>query len=262
MKLEKRTILITGGTSGIGLELARKFHQRNNTVILTGRDEKKLDAVRHALPGVHTFKSDVSDPAAIATLYSEVVRQFPALDILVNNAGIMRQVNLHQSSLDLEDLTREIDIDLTGPIRMAAKFLPHLKAQTSAAIVNVSSGLAFMPAPASPIYCAAKAAIHSFTISLRVQLKRTNVLVFELAPPLTMTPLATGAFDDEDRRGIPIMPAEKLARRAIEGMQKDRLEIRPGLSNVMKIISRLAPNWLLRRMVSPTVDRLLAQNGG
>jgi uncharacterized oxidoreductase len=89
MKLEKRTVLITGGKSGIGPELANKFHQRDNTVILTGHDENKLDAVRHALPGVHTFKSDVSDPAAIETLYSQVISKFPALDILINNAGIM-----------------------------------------------------------------------------------------------------------------------------------------------------------------------------
>ncbi len=145
MKLEKRTVLITGGTSGIGLELAKQLRQRDNTVIVTGRDENKFDAVKQALPGVHIFKSDASDPAAIATLYGEVVSKFPPLDILINNAGIMRQINLHQARSDLEDLTREIDIDLTGPIRMTAQFLPHLKAQKSAAIVNVSSGLAFCP---------------------------------------------------------------------------------------------------------------------
>jgi uncharacterized oxidoreductase len=260
MKLEKRTVLVTGGTSGIGLELAKNFYQRGNAVILTGRDENKLDAVRHALPGVHTFKSDVGDPAAIATLYGDVVSRFPSLDILINNAGIMRQINLHQARSDIKDLTREIDIDLTGPIRMVAQFLPHLKAQESAAIVNVSSGLAFLPAPQWPVYCAAKAGIHSFTISLRAQLKRTNVRVFELAPPLTMTPLATGATDAEDLKGIPIMSAEKLARRALEGMEKDKLEIRPGLSNVMKLTGRLAPNWLLRRMIDPTVARMLSQN--
>jgi uncharacterized oxidoreductase len=229
-------------------------------VILTGRNEKKLDVARHALPGVHTFKSDVSDPAAIATLYGELVSKFPALDILVNNAGIMRQVNLHRVRSNLQDLTREIDIDLTGPIRMTAQFLSHLKAQKSAAIVNVSSGLAFLPAPQWPLYCAAKAGIHSFTISLRAQLKRTNVRVFELASPLTMTPLATGATDAEDLKGIPMMSAEKLARRTIEGMGRDKLEIRPGLSNVMKLIGRIVPNWLPHRMIDPTVARMLSQS--
>ena len=122
------------------------------------------------------------------------------------------------------------------------------------------STLAYLPAPQWPIYCAAKAGIHSYTISLRAQLKRTNVRVFEQAPPLTMTPLATGAADTEDLKGVPMMPAEKLARRAIEGMGRDKLEIRPGLSNVMKLISRIAPNWLLQRMIDATVARMLSQN--
>ena len=123
------------------------------------------------------------------------------------------------------------------------------------------STLAYLPAPQWPIYCAAKAGIHSYTISLRAQLKRTNVRMFELAPhSLTMTPLATGAADTEDLKGVPMMPAEKLARRAIEGMGRDKLEIRPGLSNVMKLISRIAPNWLLQRMIDATVARMLSQN--
>jgi uncharacterized oxidoreductase len=143
---------------------------------------------------------------------------------------------------------------------MTAQFLPHLKAQKSAAIVNVSSGLAFLPAPQWPIYCAAKAGIHSFTISLRAQLNRTNVRVFELAPPLTMTPLATGAADAEDLKSIPMMSAEKLARRAVEGMGKDKLEVNPGLSSIMKLTGRIVPNWLLQRMIDPTVARMLSQN--
>ncbi|WP_213775831.1 SDR family NAD(P)-dependent oxidoreductase [Bradyrhizobium sp. dw_78] len=258
MKVSGNTILITGGTSGIGFELAKQFLALGNTVIVTGRDPSALEGARRKLPGLHVFRSDVSDPKAIADLYEQVTGLFPALNVLINNAGIMRQINLHDSGGKLEDLTREIDINLAGSIRMAARFLPHLKIQKSAAIMNVSSGLAFLPAPASPVYCATKAAVHSFTISLRVQLKRTNVIVFELAPPLTLTPLATGAFDEEDRKGIPVMSAETLARRAIEGIRKDRLEIRPGMSNVMKFISRVTPNGLLQRMISPTVDRMLA----
>src|SRR5580693_2847255 len=109
MKLENRTVLITGGTSGIGLELAKQLNQRGNTVIVTGRDQDKLDAVKRELPGVHTFKSDVSDPGAIAALHDAVLRRFPALDTLVNNAGIMRNLNLNQER-DLNDVTREIEI--------------------------------------------------------------------------------------------------------------------------------------------------------
>ena len=193
MKLEKKTVLITGGTSGIGLELAKQLLQKGNTVIVTGRDQEKLDAAKQALPGIHTFKSDVSDPTAIADLYASVLAQFPALDTLINNAGVMRNLNLNQAR-DLNDVTREIEINLNGPVRMVQQFLPHLKTRNGALIVNVSSGLAFVPFPASPVYCATKAAIHSFTQSLRVQMEGTGVTVRELAPPAVETPLLRGEF--------------------------------------------------------------------
>ena len=120
----------------------------------------------------------------------EVTKQFPALNILINNAGIMREINIHDKAGSLEDLTREIEINLSGPIRMVKQFLPHLKTKSEAAIVNVSSGLAFVPLPISPVYCATKAGLHSFTESLRVQLKNTKVKVFDFkAPPATQTEL-------------------------------------------------------------------------
>src|SRR5580692_11766590 len=128
MKLEKKTVLITGGTSGIGLELAKQLRQKGNTVIVTGRDQEKLDAAKRTLPGVHSLKSDVSDPGAMTALHDSVLTQFPALDTLVNNAGIMRNLNLNQPR-DLKDVTREIDINLSGPVRMIQQFLPHLKSR-------------------------------------------------------------------------------------------------------------------------------------
>ncbi|MEJ1962088.1 MAG: SDR family NAD(P)-dependent oxidoreductase [Gammaproteobacteria bacterium] len=247
MKLEKRTVLITGGTSGIGLELASAFHLRGNTVILTGRDQNRLDAVRQALPGVHTFRSDVSDPAAITALHENVVARFPGLDILINNAGIMRNLDLNRDR-DLTDVTREIEINLSGPVRMVQKFLPHLKTRGSAAIVNVSSGLAFVPLPISPIYSATKAALHSFTQSLRVQLAGTGVTVIELAPPGVETPLFRGEFAAElaDQKG---MDVKVLVRRAMAGFEAGKLEIRPGLANVLKAMSRIAPGFMLEQLV-------------
>jgi uncharacterized oxidoreductase len=246
MKLAQRTVLITGGTSGIGLELARQLQQRGNTVLVTGREQERLDAAQRLLPGLQTFKSDVSNPQDIAMLHQSVSARFPALDTLINNAGIMRNLNLNKDR-DLQDVTREIEINLSGPVRMIQQFLPHLKTRPSALIVNVSSGLAFVPFPASPVYCATKAAIHSYTQSPRVQLEGTAVTVIELAPPGVETPLFRGEFAEETRGQKP-MSVDLLAPRAIAGIEAGKLEIRPGLSNVLKIMSRIAPEFMLKQM--------------
>lgn len=246
MKLTRRTVLITGGTSGIGLELARQLLLRGNTVLITGRDQGKIDATLKALPGVHVFRSDAGDPDSIRTLHTEVVAAFPALDTLVNNAGIMRNLNLNQDR-DLLDVTHEVDINLSGPIRMIQQFLPHLKTRDRALIVNVSSGLAFIPLPISPIYSATKAALHSFTQSLRVQLHGSSVTIVELAPPGVDTPLFHGEFAEE-MKGQKPMRVDVLVRKAIAAIEAGKLEIRPGLSNVLKLMSRVAPGFMLRQL--------------
>ena len=246
MKLTGRTILITGGTSGIGLELAKCLLERGNVVIVTGRDQQKLDAARQASPGLHTFKSEASDPAAILALRDTVLVQFPALDMLVNNAGIMRNLNFNQER-DLLDVTREIEINLCGPVRMVQAFLPHLKTRSDGLIVNVSSGLAFVPMPISPVYCATKAAIHSFSQSLRAQLDGTSVRVVELAPPGTETPLFRGEFEKE-YQGQKAMSVKVLVAKAISGIEADKLEIRPGLSAVLKTMSRVAPGFMFKQL--------------
>jgi len=246
MKLTGRIILITGGTSGIGLELARELVKRGNTVIVTGRDQGRLDAAQQALPGLHVFRSDVSDPEAITALRDQVLTRFPELDVLVNNAGIMRNLNLNQDR-DLVDVTREIEVNLCGPVRMVQSFLPHLKTRKDAVIVNVSSGLAFIPLPISPIYCATKAAIHSFSQSLRAQLRGTGVTVVELAPPAVETPLFRGEFQEE-MKGEKPMDVKVLARKAIAGIEAGKLEIRPGLSNVLKTMSRVAPQFMFNQL--------------
>src|SRR6202795_5074757 len=256
MKLTSNTILITGGASGIGYELTKKLTALGNTILITGRDQAKMDRAKAAFPKIHTFRSDVSDPEAIATLYKEVTKQFPEVNILINNAGIMRKINVHDKAGSLEDITREIEINLSGPIRMVKQFLPHLKTKSEAAIMNVSSGLAFVPLPISPVYCATKAGLHSFTESLRVQLKNTKVKVFDLAPPATQTELLGGDFDVEDMKGASIMKVEDMVRVAVKGMQTDRFEIRPGQANQLKMMNRLAPGFILKQM-SRSVDRML-----
>jgi len=245
MELKNNTILITGGTSGFGLELTKRLIALGNTVIITGRNQVKLEETKKIFPKVHTFQSDVSNPEAITKLREEVIKQFPQLNFLINNAGEMRKINLQDSSIDLKDVTRELEINLMGPIRMVQQFLPHLKTKKSAAVMNVTSGLALVPFPLSPIYGASKSGLHSYTQSLRVQLKHTNIKVFELLAPASSTPLNDKFMNEEGFNPKTLMEPEKLIAVAVNGLQKDQFEIYPGIARVLKIMSRLAPKLIL-----------------
>jgi uncharacterized oxidoreductase len=213
-----------------GFELARQLSQANS-VIITGRDQNRLDVAQSKLGNIHTVVSDVSQAGSIVALRDIVAREFPDLNVLINNAGLMRKISLHDASTDLADLTLEVDTNLSGVIRMTQQFIPLLRKQPFSAIVNVSSGLAFVPFPISPVYSATKAAIHAFTQALRVQMKKTNIKVFELAPPGTETPLFRGDFDDTDLGTMKGMDVSKLVSLALKEMEKDVFEIRPGLSS-------------------------------
>src|SRR5258707_10048431 len=168
--------------------------------------------------------------------------------------GFLRDTRflIHDRSTLFTEQFREV---LKRPIRMVKQFLPHLKTKSEAAIMNVSSGLAFVPLPISPVYCATKAGLHSFTESLRVQLKNTKVKVFDLAPPAIQTELL-GGFDVEDMKGASIMKVEDMVQVAVKGMQTDRFEIRPGQANQLQMMSRVAPGFILKQM-SRSVDRML-----
>ena len=246
MRLSGRTVLITGGSSGIGLELARLLVARANTVLITGRDLARLEAVKRELSGVAIYQSDVSDPAQVSRLHEQVMARHPTLDTLINNAGIMRNMRLGVAR-DLVDVTREIDVNLSGPIRMVQRFLPALSARGNALIINVSSGLAFVPLPISPVYSATKAAMHSYTKCLREQLRATGVTVVELAPPPVETALFRGEFADE-MKGERAMQPEELARRALAAIEAGRTEVSPGVSNQLAAMSRVAPTLMFTQM--------------
>ncbi len=263
MRLRQRTILITGGTSGTGFELAKQLLERGNTVLVTGRDQEKIELAKRALPGVHTFESDVRDPAAIAALHRLVLDRFPALDVLINNAGVMRNLDIYRNrnlGNELLDITREIEINLSGPVRMVQQFLPQLKAQKEALIVTVSSALAFVPYPASPVYSASKAALHSFTQSLRAQMRGSRVSVVELVPPAVETALFRTEFGEEMKKEKG-MDVAKLAIKAIAGIEGGRLEIRPGLATVLLVASRVAPKLMFEQMVKLSVPREVVVGG-
>ena len=239
MNISENTILITGGSSGIGFEMARQFLKRNNKVIITGRNKQKLEKSKQQLDGVTAIQNDVSNPDDIGKLYQQVAKDFPDLNILINNAGIMRTINLQDNNLSAVELAKEIDINLKGTLLMNNAFLPLLKQNNNSAIINVSSGLAFVPLPITPVYCSTKAAIHSYSLSLRAQLRNTDIKVFELAPPLTKTELIV--VFEEYMRGNPIMPAEDMVADFLKGLSKDEYEIRVGQANQLKFMSRFFP---------------------
>ena len=246
MELKNNTILITGGASGLGLEFAKQLLELGNTVIVTGRDAKKLEQVKSKYPKINTLQSDVSDSKAIEALYSTVVSHFPRLNILVNNAGEMRRINLNDEANNVYNIAQEIEINLSGPVRMIQQFLPQLKKQKTAAIINVTSGLALIPFPISPVYGATKSGLRSYTKSLRVQLKKTSVKVFELLPPGAKTSLNDKFKSDVNPKSL--MDVDKLIAVAIRGLRKDKYEIYPGNAAVIKVMSRLAPNLIFSQM--------------
>jgi len=256
MNLNENTILITGGSSGIGFEMAKEFLAAKNKVIITGRNLERLEKAKQKLGDVEIIQSDVSNPDSIKKLYEQVSNEFPDLNILINNAGVMFTINLQDHNLSTDELTKEFDINVKGTIWMNDAFLPLLKKNENAATVTVSSGLAFVPLPISPIYCATKAALHSYTLSLRAQLKNTDVKVFELAPPATETELLAD-FSEEDMKGISSMTVQAMVADFLKGFSKDKYEICPGQSSQMKFMSRYFPGFILKQM-SKTVDRMHA----
>lgn len=197
------TILITGGGSGIGRALAESFHALGNQVIIAGRRQEALDAVVRANPGMAALTLDIEDPAAIREFAARLTTRHPALNVVIHNAGIMRAENMLAANLDLATAEATVATNLLGPIRLTTALLPHLTKQTAAAIMTVTSGLAFVPLAGFPTYCATKAALHSYTESLRYQLKGTTVEVLELAPPYVQTEL-TGSHQAADPRAMPL----------------------------------------------------------
>ncbi len=201
MQMTGNTILITGGASGIGRGLAEAFHSKGNTVIIAGRRRALLDEVVAANTGMKAIVFDIDSAASIQNLSEQLTRDYPALNTVIHNAGIMRAETLLNGQV--QDAEATITTNLLGPIRLTAALLPLLVKQASSTLMTVSSGLAFVPLAMMPTYCATKAAIHSYTQSLRYQLQDTSVKVLEIAPPYVQTELM-GQDQLIDPRAMPL----------------------------------------------------------
>ena len=244
MKITGRTILITGGSAGIGLAFALKFLELGNQVIVTGRRESALNDLRTKYPKLHTIQSDVADPAEISVLARRVKAGYPKLDVLMNNAGIMLHKNLEIPAADLGGLMDEVNINVGGVIRMTSAFIDIL-AVNKGTVINVSSALAFAPLPSAPIYSATKAAVHAYTQSLRFQLEEAGVEVIELMPPAVKTDLTT---EMQEGGGLVLISTDELVKQSFAGFTAGKLEIRPGQSNLLAVMRRLAPDFINRQL--------------
>lgn len=203
MQVTGNTVLITGGASGIGRGLAEAFHRLGNQVIISGRRQQALDAVTAANPGMRSLQADIGTPAGVRSFAEQALHAFPAINVLLNNAGIMQPEDLKAAPAYLDSAEATIATNLLGPIRLTAAMLPHLLQQPRSAVLTVSSGLAFVPMTATPTYSAAKAAIHSYSMSLRHQLAGTSTDVIEIAPPYVQTELM-GSQQASDPRAMPL----------------------------------------------------------
>lgn len=236
-------VFITGGSSGIGAGLARAWHARGAKVIIAGRDAATLAQVADTCPGMETYVLDVSQPAAVTQCAADLAVRHPGLNVVVNNAGIQRMVNFSADALVLPaEIDPEVDINLKGLLYVTAAFVPILRRQPKARLIQISSGLGFVPLVQSPIYSATKAAVHSFTVSLREQLRGSTIQVIEVIPPLVATNLHRG--QSRPVRGA--MPLDTFITKTMRALDSGKGELPIGLGAMLQIGARIAPGRFLR----------------
>lgn len=238
-----KNVLITGGSAGIGLALAQAFIANGSQVMVCGRTLTTLEKAKRDNPNIKIAQCDVTNNDQIMALRETCITEFGGVDILINNAAIIQRFHMVNGSLSVEDQVMEYDINFGGPVRVTNYFLPHLLERPEAAVVNLTSALAFMPTVASPIYSATKAALRSWTLSLRKQLADTNINVIELIPPLVDTRMNT-----DYSPGIDKMTPEKHAEHFMQGFTNGRIEIAVGISRGLPMLTRIAPKMVFNML--------------
>jgi len=243
MNIRDKIILITGGGSGIGLALARGFIAHSNRVIICGRDLKKLESVRSANPELTIYQCDITDQSAVNRMAAEITKDFGYIDILINNAGSSEITDILRDQKILSQAEREMQQNYFGALNVIEHFLPILRKSQEPTIVNVSSAGAYAPIPIFGAYCAAKAALHSYTRSLRSQLKPIGIKVFEVLPPSVDTNLNSQLAEQigSGNSGNMVISPEKLAAVAIKKMRHNVSEIRVGQTKFVNLLERISP---------------------
>lgn len=244
MKLTGNTILITGGTSGIGLALLKNFYQLENKIIIVARDIDKLKAAKIQFPEIDFFQCDLTKQTNIDDLIIFIEQNYSNLNILFNNAAIQYNYDFSTEQNIVNKIDYEVSANLTSTIKLCGLLLPVLLKNGNSAIVNVSSGLAISPKKSAPVYCATKAAIHNFTKAFRYQMEGTNVKVFEIFPPIVETPMTEG-------RGKNKISPEELVKEFMNDFKQDKEESYIGKSKLLKFINR----------ISPTISDRILKNG-
>jgi uncharacterized oxidoreductase len=228
MNLSGNTVLITGGATGIGLAMAEQFLKLGNEVIVCGRRIEKLNEAKEKFPKLHIAQTNLAEKELRENFAKYILEKAPSINILINNAGIQNETDITHPECN-DSMQEEVNTNFVAPVHLAALFISHLKSKKEAAIINITSGLAFSPLAIVPVYCATKAALHSVTLSLRYQLKNTSVKVFEIAPPIVDTDLDRGARDNRgmENRGI---SAEEFAVAAMDAIKNDTYEAAIGMA--------------------------------
>ncbi len=235
MKITGNTILITGGSSGIGLALAQRLVMLKNKVIITGRDLQKLEIAQKQTPELYVFACDLAEPKTLGALVQYIKEQHSNINMLVNNAAIQYNYSFAEESNAAAKIDYEIATNLIAPMKLTALLLPLLLKNKGSAVVNVSSGLAIAPKASASVYCASKAAIHSYSKTLRYQLESRGVKVFEIIPPLVATPMTAG-------RGKSKITPERLVDEFIKNLSDDQYESYIGKAKLLKVLHRILPN--------------------